>query len=101
MRLKAMHEYTRRLPLVEFDRDYQKLTGATSRESILSGALIGAACEVDAMIARYRDAYQGLVAVVTGGDAPYLSAQLKSRFFTNQNILLVGLNAILNYNLEK
>jgi type III pantothenate kinase len=58
-------------------------------------------CEVDGMIERYRSEFEDLVVVVTGGDGPYLCSQLKNRFFANQNILLHGLNTILNYSLEK
>lgn len=101
MRLKAMHEYTHALPLIEVDKNYDKLTGQSSAESLLSGALIGAACEVDSMIDRYRVVYPNLVVVLTGGDADYLSKQVKNRFFAHPKLLLQGLNTILRYNLEK
>jgi type III pantothenate kinase len=99
MRLKAMHEYTQRLPLVSPDPTYDKLTGSSTAESLLSGAVIGAACEADGMIGRYEDAHNDLQVVITGGDAPYLCKQLKSRFFAHQNLLLQGLHVILRYNL--
>jgi len=101
MRLKAMNFYTQKLPLVELDKNYDKLTGESTNESILSGALIGSVCEADAMIDRYRLSYANLQVVLTGGDSDYLCKQLKNRFFANQNILLHGLNAILNFNIEK
>jgi type III pantothenate kinase len=99
MRLKAMHHYTQALPLVEADKNYEKLTGTSTAESLLSGAITGAACEAECMIQRYEQQYSNLVVVITGGDADYLCKQVKSRFFTSQNLLLIGLNAILNYNL--
>lgn len=101
MRLKAMHNYTQALPLVETDKDYNQLIGRNTKESILTGALLGAACEADAMIDRYNSEYENLQVVITGGDADYLCKQLKNRFFANQNILLLGLNTILNFNIEK
>lgn len=101
MRLKAMNHYTQALPLVDTDKNYNKLTGQSTAESLLSGALVGAACEADAMIDRYREQYGDLQVVVTGGDGDYLCGQLKNRFFASQNILLIGLNVILNYNSEK
>ena len=55
--------------------------------------------EVDAMIDRYKEMYEDLVVVITGGDGDYLCSQLKNRFFANQNILLHGLNTILELNL--
>lgn len=101
MRLKAMHHYTQALPLVDVDKHYDKLIGQSTQESLLSGALIASACEVDAMIDRYHNNYQNLVVVITGGDGDYLCKQVKSRFFAHQSILLQGLNTILNYTLEK
>ena len=100
MRLKAMNYYTQALPLIEADMNYDKLTGQSTAESILTGALIGASCEVEAMIQRYESEHQNLVVVLTGGDADYLCKQVKNRFFTSQNLLLIGLNTILTYNLE-
>ncbi len=100
MRLKAMHDYTHALPAVEMNRDYHQLIGRSSRESLLSGALIGSAAEVESMIGYYSEIYPNLQVVLTGGDSAYLCKQLKNRFFTNPNILLTGLNAILNFNIE-
>lgn len=101
MRLKAMHHFTSRLPEIAPEYNYEKLTGNDTRESLLSGALIGAAAEVDACIERYKEQHANLVVVVTGGDAPYLCKQLKNPIFANPDIVLSGLNSILNYNLEK
>lgn len=101
MRLKAMNHYTQALPLIETDKTYDKLIGQSTAESLLCGALLASACEVDGMVDRYREQYKNLQVVLTGGDADYLSKQLKNRFFADQTILLRGLNTILNYNLEK
>ena len=101
MRLKAMHHYTHSLPLLKINNSYDKLTGTTTEESLLSGAMMGAACEADEMISRYFHLYPALVVVVTGGDGEFLCRQLKNRFFAHQNILLEGLNTILNYQFEK
>jgi type III pantothenate kinase len=99
MRLKAMNSQTHALPLVQAADIEPKLTGTTTRDSLISGAVIGAACEADGMIERYGALYSNLVVVLTGGDAQLLAGQLKNRFFANQNLLLYGLNTILNFNL--
>jgi len=96
-----MHHYTHSLPLLKINNSYDKLTGTTTEESLLSGAMMGAACEADEMISRYFHLYPALVVVVTGGDGEFLCRQLKNRFFAHQNILLEGLNTILNYQFEK
>lgn len=100
MRLKAMHNYTFALPQVELKPDYTRLIGQSTTESLLSGAMLGAAAEIDGTIQRYQALYPNLTVLLTGGDADFLAKQVKSRFFASQNLLLTGLNAILNYNLE-
>lgn len=101
MRLRAMHDYTAALPLVEIDKNYELLIGQSTNDSLLSGALIAATCEVDGMIARYQDLYPQLLVLITGGDGDYLCSHLKSRFFANQHLILHGLNTILQIHLEK
>ncbi|MDO9001717.1 MAG: type III pantothenate kinase [Bacteroidota bacterium] len=101
MRLKAMKEFTHALPLIDLDKTYTELIGTNTKDSILSGALIGASAEVDGIIEKYLLNYANLQVVLTGGDADYLGKQLKNRLFANQNLLLYGLNTILKYNLEK
>lgn len=101
MRLKAMKEFTHALPLIELDKNYEELIGTNTFDSMLSGAQIGAAAEVDGIISKYLLNYANLQVVLTGGDADYLGKQLKNRLFANQNLLLYGLNTILNYNIEK
>jgi len=100
MRLKAMHHFTFALPEVALQPDYDKLIGQSTNESLLSGALLGAAAEIDGTIQRYQAIYPDVRVLLTGGDADFLAKQVKSRFFASQNLLLTGLNAILNYNLE-
>ncbi len=101
MRLRAMHQFTGRLPEITPDYNYEKLTGRSTKESMLSGALLGAAAEIEECINRYTRTHASLTVVVTGGDGPYLCKQLKNRIFAHPDIVLSGLNTILNYNIEK
>jgi type III pantothenate kinase len=96
MRFKALHQFTGKLPLIEPDADMIELIGRDTRQSILSGVLAGSAAEVDGIIARYREQYPALIAVISGGDSEYLAKQLKSSIFTVQNLVLKGLNHSLN-----
>jgi type III pantothenate kinase len=97
MRLKALHQFTNSLPLIDFDENYENLTGKNTKDSILSGALIGAVCEVESMIQQYQNTYSILKIVFTGGNANYLCKQLKNRFFADEHLILKGLNAVLNF----
>lgn len=100
MRLKAMHHYTAALPIIETDLTFHKLIGETTNESMLSGALIGAVAEVEGMITRYEQQYEQLVVLITGGDGIYLCEQVKKRFFADPDLLIRGLNTILDFNSE-
>lgn len=95
MRLKAMNHFTSKLPVQEPDLNYDKLTGTNTEESLLSGAMIGSVCEVESFILRYKEVYNDLEIVITGGDAPYLCKQLKNRFFADAHLVLKGLNSII------
>lgn len=100
MRLRAMNHFTQRLPLAELT-EHRTLVGDNTIQSLQSGAVVGAACEVDGMIDRYRDQFGDVAVLLTGGDAGYLSGQLKNSFFAHQHLVLLGLNTILEFNAGK
>ncbi len=101
MRFKAMHTFTSRLPLLEADENFDALIGTTSDESIRIGAQTGAIAEVDGIIERYKLQYPDLHVVITGGDVKFFEKRLKNSIFADQNLILKGLNRILNHNLLK
>jgi type III pantothenate kinase len=102
MRFKALNSFTSKLPLVEKVEDYNKLVGQNTNESILSGVLLGAIKEVQGIIEEYQQNYPHLKIVITGGDGNFFSKHLKKNsIFTHPNLVLEGLNNILNFALEK
>ncbi len=98
MRFKALHTFTSALPLTGADQNFDKMLGQDTRESILAGVQAGAVAEVEGMIVRYREVYQGLEVLLTGGDGLFFGKRLKNRIFVDPNLLLKGLNCILNFN---
>ena len=100
MRFKALHQFTSKLPLIVFNSEIIDLIGNTTQQSILSGVVKGSVAEIDCIITEYKQQFTDLVCVITGGDSEYLCKQLKNSIFANQNLVLKGLNDILNYNLE-
>lgn len=98
MRFRALKEYTDRLPLVNFDENFEKLIGQTTEESILSGVINGFLQETDGVINEYRKTCPDLTVVVTGGDTAFLSKRLKNSIFAHPHLVLRGLNEILIYN---
>jgi type III pantothenate kinase len=100
LRFKALHNFTSRLPLVSH-RNFEGLTGSTTEESILSGVLNGTTAELNCMINNYCDIYPEIKVVITGGDMIYFDKKLKNNIFAVPNLVLMGLNVILDFNVKE
>ncbi len=100
MRFKAMHTFTSRLPLLEVDEKSDILIGKDSNESIISGAQNGAVAEIDGIITQYKEQYPDIKVILTGGDVNFFEKRLKNSIFADQNLILKGLNAILEHNIK-
>lgn len=97
MRLRALHNYTGKLPLVEKEW-IDKLVGQSTKECIQIGTITGTVYEIDSFIAEYREKYTDLVVLLTGGDADLFFYKLKNEIFANPNLVLIGLQKIALYN---
>lgn len=97
MRFKAMHTFTRKLPLIEPD-DFDELIGRSTRESLLSGVYNGVTAEIRELIRLYRDKFDELMVIITGGDHQFLQNKLKINIFAVPDLVLLGLNEIFDYN---
>ncbi len=100
MRFKALNSFTANLPLVETGEE-AKLIGDSTLSSINSGVVIGTLKEIDGVIEEYKEKYPQLITIITGGDAQFLSINLKNSIFANSNFLLEGLNHILEFNISQ
>ncbi len=101
MRLKALNTFTDKLPLVSVNAAYTALIGTSTGESILSGVQNGALYEVKGFMEAYKKQYPGLKTVISGGDAPFFENALKNSIFADPNLVLTGLNEILNFNVSR
>tara|TARA_B100001057_G_scaffold308002_1_gene308109 strand:+ start:51 stop:764 length:714 start_codon:yes stop_codon:yes gene_type:complete len=97
MRYNALHHFTSQLPLLE-SVDTAMLTGANTEGSIHSGIINGVLVEIDGIIKRYKDQYPDIKVIVTGGNTKFFDKGLKNTIFANPNLLMEGLNKILDYN---
>lgn len=97
MRLKALHTFTGKLPLIKRREAFQ-LIGNSTEEAILSGVLTGILMETDGMLNAYKKEYDELKVIVTGGDLSFFVNRLKNKIFALPNLVLVGLNKILTDN---
>lgn len=100
MRFKALNSFTANLPLVE-PQENLKLIGDSTLSSINSGVVFGVIKEIEGLIDEYASKYEDLVTIITGGDAQFLSINLKNSIFANSNFLLEGLNYILEFNISQ
>lgn len=96
MRLKALNHYTAALPLVE-PADSVPLIGTNTHDAILAGVVQGIVYEVEGHRRNLEDLYPDLSVFLTGGNAFYFERRLKSGIFAVQNLLLIGLNRILDF----
>ena len=97
MRYNALHHFTSQLPLLE-SVDTAMLIGANTEGSIHSGIINGILVEIDGIIQRYTNQYPDIKVIVTGGNAKFFDKGLKNTIFANPNLLMEGLNKILDYN---
>jgi type III pantothenate kinase len=97
LRYQALHNLTANLPLLEKSQP-ESIIGNSTKTSIHSGVVIGVIKEIDGVINQYKAEHQDLTVILTGGDANFLSNQLKNSIFANSNFLLEGLNYILHLN---
>lgn len=100
MRFQALNNFTANLPLVEFRKDVSYL-GNSTLTSINAGVEVGVLHEVNGFIREYSEKFEDLVVIITGGDAQFLSINLKNSIFANSNFLLEGLNQILEFNISQ
>ena len=99
MRLKAMHTFTSRLPLVDL-KDFKDWQGHDTVSGMLSGALNGCISEVNGFIETYNSKYPGLQVILCGGDANFFDTRLKNSIFahtlkTEPDLVLIGLNEVI------
>lgn len=98
MRLRAMHEFTAKLPLIaEQDFDINNYIGNTTEKAMLSGVYNNIVCEIEGVITKYEKQYKNLTIVLTGGSHLYLVKNIKKRIFANPFFLIEGLDAILTF----
>ncbi|BDX37194.1 type III pantothenate kinase [Tenuifilaceae bacterium CYCD] len=97
LRFNALNSHTAKLPLLEKVENYP-LIGQNTSECILSGVLNGVIGEIDAYIDNVKNIYP-IETVLTGGDSNFLVDKLKNSIFVNQNLMTIGLNKILEFNL--
>ena len=99
-RFHALNLFTKQLPLVK-EREIVPLLGTSTETAILAGVVRGIVYEMDGYINELKNKYPGLYVFLTGGHAFYFEKRLKNTIFADKKLILIGLNRILEYNVEK
>ena len=99
MRLKAMHTFTGRLPLIDF-ADFNNWQGYDTISAMLSGVVNGSVAEINGFIEMYNSKYPDLQVILCGGDANFFDTRMKSSIFahtlkTEPDLVLIGLNEVI------
>ena len=97
LRLRAMDEFTSALPTVK--RKWNpEILGLSTKAAMQNGAVWGVKMEIERFIKTLTNKKGKMVVILTGGDAKYFGELVDSKIFVDSNLLLTGLNDILEYN---
>jgi type III pantothenate kinase len=99
LRFKSLNHYTDRLPLLNGEGELPAL-GYDTETAIRAGVIRGIVREIDSYMDDYKKNYN-VFTFLTGGYSFYFESKLKSPIFADGNLVLKGLNEILNYQYEK
>ncbi len=98
-RFRALNQFTRKLPLLTEEGD-TPFVGTSTETAIRSGVVNGIVYEIDGYINELKLKYADLFVFLTGGHSFYFERRLKNAIFADINLVLTGLNRILEYNVE-
>ena len=98
-RFKALNDYTKKLPLVN-EREEVPCWGTCTEDAIRAGVVNGIVFEMDGYIDQAKELYSDVLVFLTGGHSFYFESRLKNSIFADINLVLTGLNRILEYNVE-
>jgi len=97
MRFKALHKFTGKLPLAA-TTDKFRSTGRNTVEAITAGVINGVIFEINEYIRTFEKKHTSIKVILTGGDAGYLKDRINHKVTYMPDIVIDGLNYILEYN---
>ncbi len=99
MRFKAMNTFTKRLPLLE-PEPIPELIGKSTQHAMQSGVMNGILSEINGFVEEYGKVLTNINVILCGGDATYFANRIKNPNFVIPELVLIGLNRILEYNVK-
>ena len=100
MRFKALHRFTGKLPL---GSTVEKFTspGTNSLDAITAGVINGLIYEINEYIRTFEEKNIDFKVILTGGDSGYLKDKIDHKVSYIPDLVLDGLNHILEYNAKQ
>ncbi len=96
IRLKGLNQFTARLPMVELDSELG--WGENTETAIARGVLQGVVYEIKVYIEEVSNISSELDVYITGGYANLIASKLDETVILREDLVLYGLNNILEYN---
>jgi len=100
MRFKALHRFTGKLPLGSTLEKYSS-PGKNTLEAITAGVTDGLIYEMNEYIKTFQEKNIDSMVILTGGDSGYLKDRLGCKINYQPDLVLTGLNYILEYNAKQ
>jgi type III pantothenate kinase len=97
LRFRALHEFTGKLPLVSLADNFTK-TGRNTTDAILAGVITGVTYEINEYIRTFEKKSTDFKILLTGGDSGFLKDKINYQLTYMPDIVIDGLNYILEYN---
>jgi type III pantothenate kinase len=97
MRFKALNKYTDRLPLVSPTQNFT-FPGRNTTDAIIAGVITGIVYEINEYIRTFENKHADFNIIFTGGDSEYLKDKIDYHITYMPDIVIDGLNFILEYN---
>lgn len=97
MRLKALHDYTAKLPLVAQEGE-KILIGNSTETAIRAGVLQGVKHEIEGYIREFMSKNDDVSVFLTGGDYINFEDSIKRCIFANKFLVHEGLAEVFDYN---
>ncbi len=100
MRFTILKQMTKKLPYLEVEPDdLIPLFGKNTHDAVAAGVIRGIIFEVKGYMRTLADRGDTFRTIITGGNSPYVSKYIESAR-VEKHLVLLGLNAILNYNIH-
>jgi type III pantothenate kinase len=100
MRAKAMSAFTAKLPEVALEPKPQDPIGDSTQSCLRAGIWYGVEYELLGQLQAYQVKFPEIQVYICGGDSQSFESLAKDLIFVVPNLVLHGLNCILNHNVE-